>query len=342
MPNPAYQIINTHLNQQLHRNWMQGIGQDDDVKVKVTSPYIYAPCRRCPACLRRRSFEWRGRLIREYEYWKMQGKKTAFITLTFDSNSVNDAQAQYKGLVAEFFDRLRSKFRRSIRHYIISELGEKKGRFHIHGLLFDPPEELAPDSHFHRSKSGALHGSNAILKERWQYGIVDIGFVKSLKACAYVANYVGKMKPTKQGDIYVSTIICSNGLGIQDISLQEVERIRQTIKQGNIPYYTIGGRDYSYPYTLLRKYLYEHERMELSRLCGLKSMRDGGSFVINGKRFDNFDLYKKSVDAYLSTITTFDLRVNKPIDIRANYEVFEQESPDYWMFKFLFPDDKPF
>lgn len=269
----------------------------------LVDAFIFVPCRKCPACLRNRSFEWKSRLVREYNYWHVQQKRTLFVTLTYDEKYIKCVD--FNKDLALLFDRLRSKFRRNIRHFCISELGEKKGRFHIHALFFDPPPELAPDSHFHLSKNGALMGSNSILRERWQKGIVDVGFVKDVRAISYVADYLSKAQPSKHNEEFISPINSSNGLGFLDVDSFEIDRIRESVCNFKLPTFRLFGRDYTYPSCVLRKYLDFFERYALSVASRLKQVARGGAFKIGDFVTDSYFAFRRRVSYAVGLLPMF-------------------------------------
>ena len=226
---------------------------------------------------------------------------------------------------------MRSKFRRSIRHFVVAELGDKKGRFHCHAILFGAPDVLRPCEHLSRTKSGILHGSNPILRERWSHGIVDCSWLKGPQGAAYVAKYVSKQKPDKKNEQFFGTIICSNGLGTKDISSIEVKKIKQSVLQGVLPYYIAGGRNYSYPYSVLRKYLDRFDLLDLSRICGLSNMLKGGYFVFKRYRTNNYEDYLAHVNTWLYGVDLFDLRPQRILDMKPDgyFNIRDDEYPDY-------------
>lgn len=274
-----------------------------DLDYGLTPRYHFVPCRRCPACLKMRSREWQGRLSREFEYHRLLGRKSLFVTLTYDNEYISNARDTYKKDIATLFDRLRSKFRRNIRHFCISELGEKKGRFHVHAIFFDCPPSLAPDSHFHRSKNGALMGSNSILKERWGKGIVDVGYCKAVAGCAYVAKYLLKNSsdPYNAKSLF-SPIVSSNGLGFQDLDLVEINRLRTDVLNLRTPFYSIGNNRYSYPFSILRKCLDYFDRKYLSLASERNALVKGGYFSYGSKYFKTYLEYRSYLDSVLSAV----------------------------------------
>lgn len=268
---------------------------------QITPEYIYVPCRKCPACLKKRSIEWTGRLVRETEFWFNHGCNVLFCTFTYSNKYIKSAQKNYRKDLAKLFDGLRSKYRRSIRHWCIPELGDEKGRFHIHALLFDPPSELAPDSHFHYSKNGALMGSNKIFKSLWHKGINDVGFLKEVKGAIYMVNYLTKSSEytLKHNDNlpFKGGIVCSNKLGFLDIDENDiVEQINAT----RTPMYSIGPFSYAYPYSLIRKYTLPLQQRYLSFFNSLTRYSLGGEWSYNGKRYYGYNDYIKSLHSAVS------------------------------------------
>lgn len=244
----------------------------------ISENSIVVPCRRCAACLRSRASEWRSRLIRETHYQQALGRICHFVTLTYDDTSIDSALATYKSDMASFYDKLRSRFRRSIRHFSIGELGEKRGRFHVHVILFDSDSRLDPDSHFRRSGCGAIHGSNSILSSCWSRGIVDIGRLQSFKACSYLSSYITKGRPTSRFRQSFFPIVASNGLGFHNITPSEIFYIKRQVLDLKVPVFTLFGRDYTYPSFILRKYLTEFESLHLTYVSRCLDYALGGKF----------------------------------------------------------------
>lgn len=106
------------------------------------------PCRRCAKCLQFRQMKWRERAIWEMDRAYYAGRRTWFVTLTFDpihlcgilmearSSSIKDIErAAYKH-AQRYFKRLR-KLRCQFRYLAVYELGEKSGRPHYHIFLHE-------------------------------------------------------------------------------------------------------------------------------------------------------------------------------------------------------------
>lgn len=278
---------------------------DDDLKrlydyysmlVEMTPTYVYAPCRKCPACLRKRSMEWTGRLIRECEYQWSLGNKVLFCTFTYSDRYIKAASFRYKQHLAKLFDKLRSKYRRSIRHWCIPELGENTARFHVHALLFDPPDDFAPDGHYHRSKNGALMGSNSHLKKLWRFGINDVGYLKEVKGAVYLVNYLTKITDkslqANNGIPFKGGIVCSNKIGFLEFDDKE---LFDKARRGLPLTYSVGSFDYQYPYILQRKLLNPLKLRYVSLNGTLKRYSLGGEFIFNKRYYSDYMDYRSAV-----------------------------------------------
>ena len=73
----------------------------------------------------------------------------------------------------KFLERCRKKTGKSLKHWCVTELGEEKGRIHLHGIFFgDKAAEL--------------------VAEKWKYGNVFIGSYVNEKTINYISKYMLK------------------------------------------------------------------------------------------------------------------------------------------------------
>ena len=173
--------------------------------------YLVVDCGRCLPCQKKRATIWRQRLIDEYKYLVARNpdkkKRVFFVTLTiapqYYKRDVNHAYT----LLKKFRERYRKRYGKSLRYWICSEYGEKRGRLHFHAIFFDPLFEA------HQ------------LTDLWQYGRCDMSVVGDSprnpdknpdKGIAYVTKYI-----TKYVDKWFikwddrSFIWCSPGIGLR-------------------------------------------------------------------------------------------------------------------------------
>jgi hypothetical protein len=134
-----------------------------------------------------------------------------FITLTFSpefyekfqievpgSNSFSKRRVSNDGVsraVRLFLERYRKRYGRSLRHFFVTERGEKGGRLHLHGLIFDPEFTLHLESSKYSgrvvSKPYDLLQLNKAFAEIWSYGFTYFEPITQ-KTVNYVTKYITK------------------------------------------------------------------------------------------------------------------------------------------------------
>lgn len=119
------------------------IGEKDGVDVVEK---VQVPCGKCEACLMNIRQQWQQRLIYEFR----SAKTAAFVTLTYDDEHLyrnsNGVPSVNKRDVQLFMKRLRKKYGKGIRYFLMSEYGDDPRftqRPHYHMLLFNyPPKDF--------------------------------------------------------------------------------------------------------------------------------------------------------------------------------------------------------
>ena len=158
--------------------------------------FIDVPCGQCANCLKSKGNAWSLRLQLEYNYLTPSQKSNSyFVTLTLSDHYINEDKSL---LIRRFLERVRKHHGVSVRHWIISEYGERTNRFHYHGLFFDIP--------FHRTN----------LLKLWQYGHIVIKSITP-RRITYITQYVNKNLKNSRFPLedprYKQKIWCSKGLG---------------------------------------------------------------------------------------------------------------------------------
>lgn len=164
----------------------------------IRALYIPVGCGQCMECRKQKSSTWRIRLIEELK----QQKEAIFVTLTFapeelkklcDEIQTEECNAVAGIAVRRFLERYRKKYKKSVKHWLITELGhDNTERIHLHGIIFKniKKEEL---------------------ESLWHYGKADNGKYCNEKTINYIVKYVTKVDP-KHKD-YKQQIFCSGGIG---------------------------------------------------------------------------------------------------------------------------------
>lgn len=163
--------------------------------------YVAVGCGQCKECRKQLKNSWRIRLTEE-----LRVNKGIFVTLTFSDENIEklkkeldaknrDENGVAKLAVRRFLERYRKKYKKSVKHWLITELGQdqtKTRRIHLHGIIF---KKL----------------TNEELQSLWKYGITDIGYSCQERAVNYIIKYV--MKKDEINENFTSKILCSAGLG---------------------------------------------------------------------------------------------------------------------------------
>ena len=129
------------------------------------------------------------------------GKKTGFLTLTYD-----DEHLPWKGSLfprdwQTFMKRLRKDYGLPVKYYMCGEYG---------------PLHLRP--HFHAVMYGLSRAEQDLVKNAWGKGRVGIGMI-TYDACAYVASYVngkkygGELAKSRLGNLLPEFQLLSKGIG---------------------------------------------------------------------------------------------------------------------------------
>lgn len=150
------------------------------------------PCGKCWQCLRQKRFETVLRLKAEQAVIP-PGTRSYFVTLTYDDANLDRFKFDYGITVRRWLDKLRKRYG-SFRYWFLSELGDKNGRFHFHGIIF-----------------GMRHVSYADLCDSWPYGISWFGYVDN-SSCGYVTKYMIKQQVSKHFE-YRPIRIASKSIG---------------------------------------------------------------------------------------------------------------------------------
>lgn len=181
--------------------------------------FVPIGCQECIECKKQKAREWQARLL-EHIKTNTNGK---FITLTFSNESIkkitekihleadkntvqrptgyelDNAIATYA--TRHFLERYRKKYKRSIQHWLVTELGHRgTHNIHIHGIIWTNVEMKT-------------------IEEIWKYGFMWKGQTKNGKIINYVnartIGYITKYVNKQDYDhkTYRSKILCSPGIG---------------------------------------------------------------------------------------------------------------------------------
>lgn len=243
--------------------------------------HIVVPCRKCHECLRSEAQQWRFRLEQESKKYSPSSRHI-FVTLTFndryyDYNNPTDISRYLR----EFSDTLYLRFGRRLRHWYVTELGEKNHRLHLHGIIYDFPR-ITENGYDLKGKPLNLWFE----KNLWKFGFVWIGYVDN-RTFNYVTKYI--TKPQKTDWYHKPRVYCSPRLGNDDdLVLDKLKSL--SLSTGDFLFAKNGKSRFlpKYYRNQLRKYLSSAEYYR----CLDRSMSQlGTKYVVLGRRYDNYSQY---------------------------------------------------
>lgn len=213
--------------------------------------YVPIGCGNCIECRQQKSREWQTRLHEELK----DNKYAYFITLTFSNESLKELMKKHETTesnavaiiaVRLFLERWRKKYGKSLRHWLITELGhENTERIHLHGIVF-PEQPL----------------TNEELTKLWNYGRTDTGKYCNAQTINYIVKYVTKID--KDHKNYKPSIICSAGIGASYTKKPyNIRKHKFNDKKTNELYTLNNGREIALPIYYRNKFWNEKERNKL-------------------------------------------------------------------------------
>lgn len=158
-------------------------------------------CGKCMECRKQKSRSWQVRLQEEIK----NDKTGNFVTLTISSEKYKELDEEIKNLtgynrenaiaklaIRRFLENWRSKFKKSVKHWLITELGGNgTENVHIHGIIWTKEKEE--------------------IKKKWIYGYSDTGQYINEKSVNYMVKYMTKID--KKHKEYIPVICTSAGIG---------------------------------------------------------------------------------------------------------------------------------
>lgn len=216
---------------------------------------IQYPCGCCKECLSARRKQWRTRLIHEVQFG---GHTNAlFVTLTIDESNYEKYRANPNLAVRRFTDLLRKTYGRSVKYFLVTELGGERGRLHFHGILFDLPFIPA-------RKNPSFKVINRLLHRFWKIGITWVGWCRE-ETASYIVKYITKVDESNLD--FTPRVYCSPGFGGCYVTSQFVDYVKR-LKGVGVKVQS-GNLQVSAPRYYLDKALSIFERKYYSLLHGI-------------------------------------------------------------------------
>lgn len=225
--------------------------------------YVPVGCGMCSECMKQKANNWRVRITEDIKQFT-NGK---FITLTITDEAFKHASEGIteegyamdnevaRILVRRFLERWRKKYRKSVRHWLVTELGGKgTERLHLHGIIWtDDIDEIE-----RIWNSGVVPYGN-IGKGRKQRGKI-VNYV-SARTANYITKYITKVDAVHK--TYRPKVFCSPGIGAAYVNTYNAKRNKFKRGETDETYVTENGTKIALPIYLRNKIYTEEEREEL-------------------------------------------------------------------------------
>lgn len=143
------------------------------------------PCGRCTGCRLERSRQWAVRCMHEAQLYP----RNAFITLTFNNESLPEDYSVHVRTLQLFIKKLRKSLPQKIRTFACGEYGDLNLRPHYHALIFN--HDFDDKKYFNQTKQGEILYTSDSLTDLWSYGHCTTGAV-TFESAAYTARYIMK------------------------------------------------------------------------------------------------------------------------------------------------------
>lgn len=247
-----------HPGRKYHSQDLMGFSSPEELqdwvelRGRLSPAVMEVPCGRCAECRRRRGSDWRVRLLHELNFGKIHS--AIFVTLTISPEYYETYRDNPRAAIRRFTDLVRKTYGRSVRYFIVSELGGASDRLHFHGILFNAP--FVPVR-----KNPSYKIINRKLRKLWKIGHTWVGWVTDA-TCNYILKYITKVDekhPNFFGRIYVSPGLGRSYLDADTIALFRSNPLGKRIVHA-------GNKQFPMPRYYVEKIYSRYER-QLLTLC---------------------------------------------------------------------------
>lgn len=277
--------------------------------------HVPIACGNCIECRKQKSRAWKIRLLEEIKH-NPGGK---FILLTFSDESISELIKDTKTTgydrdneiatiaMRRFLERHRKKYKKSLRHWFITELGHNgTENVHMHGIIWTDKtlEEI---------------------EDIWQYGYLGKGRynAKTGKYDNYVnnrtINYISKYvtKTDLDHSYYKPIILTSPGIGKNYVNTKNSDRNLYNGEKTVETYRTEQGKLLNLPIYYRNKIYTEEEREQL----WIQKLNKNERFI-NGKKYDTST--KKGLETFFQALR-YHQQKNKELGYGSTDQNWEKE-----------------
>lgn len=232
--------------------------------------WVAVGCGNCIECRKQIANAWRTRMLEEIKSNPLEAK---FVTLTFTNESLQQLCKELQttecnavaGLaIRRFLERWRKQYKKSVKHWFISELGhEGTERIHLHGIMW-------------------TNESNETIDQKWGYGYTYIGDFCNEKTINYIVKYITKIDEDHKK--FRGQIFCSAGIGRNYIESYNASLNKYRGENTNESYRLNNGTKVGLP-IYYRNHIYSEEEREKLWLHRL----DKGTRYVLGTKIEKWE-----------------------------------------------------
>jgi len=282
----------------------------------IRTTYIAAGCGNCIECRKKKARDWQVRLLEDIK----TNKNAKFVTLTFSDQAIAKLTEEVNttilhlgkmiktkrnltGYVLDneiairamrrFNERWRKKYKKAIRHWMITELGHNgTNNIHLHGIIW---VEMEKEKTYEE------------VEKIWQYGTIWPRSIKQRKTTyvnertiGYMTKYVSKVD--KKYTTYKPKILTSAGIGANYKNTWNARRNKYKGEKTNEAYITSTGHEIGLPIYWRNAIYNEEEREKL----WINKLNEEVRWV-GGRKID----ISKTLDEYNETVKYERIRSKK-------------------------------
>lgn len=254
---------------------------------EITDPrvlYVPVGCQECIECMKKKARDWQIRLMEEIKT-STNGK---YITLTLNNESIAELSEICKGVtgykldnkiaieaVARFRERWRKKYKTSIKHWLVTELGHTgTENIHLHGLIW-------------------TNESYDEIERIWKYGWIWKGSWVNNTTINYIIKYIHKQDEDHKG--YKAKVLTSPGMGQGYTRRRDSKNNKYKGLETNETYRTETGHKISIPIYWRNKIYNDEQREKL----WLQKLDKNERWICGEKiRADDKEEYYKTIEWY--------------------------------------------
>lgn len=215
-------------------------------------------CQKCIECKKKKAREWQVRLLEDIRH----EKNGIMVTLTFSNETIKELSAGIRSEgyerdneiakkgVRRFLERWRKKHKKSIRHWLVTELGhEGTENIHLHGIMWT--DKGIDEIRDIWEKNGYIYPRKETKK---------VGYVNE-RTVNYTVKYIHKMD--KDHEYYEPKVLTSAGIGKGYLKRTDSKKNKFNGTETREGYKTKSGVEIALPMYLRNKIYNEDEREKL-------------------------------------------------------------------------------